>query len=160
MLRLILTLALSALLAPTTWADAQTEKTRAWTQTYFERLAAADPSIKDLWADDVVLFVNNDGPWGGHYRSKKALEQYYRDMASMFDMEKPLDIELQQTVVDGTRSSIRFSVKGTHKLGPYENVYMQVYTWNEQGKMTRLENFYGWGPFAEFHKQAIEAQKK
>ena len=33
---------------------------------------AADPSIKELWAEDIVLSGINEGPWGGHYRSKSA----------------------------------------------------------------------------------------
>jgi len=133
----------------------RTEHTRLWTGRYFESLSAVDDSVSDCWADDVSLFVNNHGPWGGHYGSKASVTQYYRDMASMFDMEKGLTFELEQTVVEGNHSSSRFRVQGQHKLGAYDNHYMQVYTWNEDGKLTRIENFYGWGPFAEFHRQAL-----
>ena len=132
----------------------QTEQTRALTEQYFERLSAADESVSEFWDEEVVLFVNNNGPWGGHYRSKASLTQYYRDMASMFDMDKGLQFELLQTVVEGNHSAIRFRVQGQHVRGAYDNHYMQVYTWNEDGKLTRIENFYGWGPFAEFHRQA------
>ncbi|MYF10600.1 MAG: nuclear transport factor 2 family protein [Gammaproteobacteria bacterium] len=149
-------MAVSAFWVAVATAEAsQTEQTRAWTQQYFERLSAADASVSDFWADDIVLFVNNHGPWGGHYGSKASVTQYYRDMASMFDLEKGLTFELLQTVVEGNHSSIRFRVQGQHKSGAYDNHYMQVYTWNEDGKLSRIENFYGWGPFAEFHRQAL-----
>ncbi|MCY4342017.1 MAG: nuclear transport factor 2 family protein [Gammaproteobacteria bacterium] len=149
-------LLLSATWAASAAADAsQTRQTRAWTEQYFERMSAADASIADFWADDVVLFVNNHGPWGGHYGSKASVTQYYRDMASMFDVEKGLAFELLQTVVEGRHSSIRFRVQGQHKSGAYDNHYMQVYAWNDDGKLTRIENFYGWGPFADFHRQAL-----
>lgn len=155
----------SATLLSATWVAAamaeasQTERTRTWTQQYFERLSAADASVADFWADDIFLFVNNHGPWGGHFGSKDSVAQYYRDMASMFDMEKGLTCELLQTVVEGNHSSIRFRVQGLHKSGAYDNHYMQVYTWTEDGKLSRIENFYGWGPFAEFHRQALAKEQ-
>ena len=153
---------LAFLLLPAFWIstaasdESRTEQTRALTKQYFERLSSADESVSELWADDIVLFVNNDGPWGGHYRSKASVTQYYRDMASMFDVDKGLKFELLQTVVDGNHSSLRFRVQGHHVRGAYDNHYMQVYTWNEDGKLSRIENFYGWGPFVEFHRQATE----
>ena len=151
---------IALLLLPVFWMStansevSQTEQTRALTMQYFERLSSADESVSEFWADDIVLFVNNDGPWGGHYRSKASVTQYYRDMASMFDLDQGIEVELLQTVVDGNHSSIRFRVQGHHVRGAYDNHYMQVYTWNEDGKLSRIENFYGWGPFVEFQRQA------
>ena len=139
--------------------ESRTEHTRALTHEYFKRMSALDESAAEFWADNIVLFVSNDGPWGGHYGGKANVTQYYRDMAGMFDLEKDLEFELQQTVVDGNHSSIRFRVQGQHVLGPYDNVYMQVYTWNEEGKLTNIDNFYGWGPFLEFHRRATAEEK-
>ncbi|MDE0511906.1 MAG: nuclear transport factor 2 family protein [Gammaproteobacteria bacterium] len=153
------------LLLTLSWAAAaiaegrDTERTRTLTKQYIERLSNADDAISEFWANDIVLFVHNHGPWGGDYRGKKSVSQYYREMCNMFELEKGVKFELLQTVVDGNHSSIRFRVQAQHILGPYDNHYMQVYTWNEDGKLSRIENFYGWEPFLEFQRQATGQPK-
>ncbi|MDE2930677.1 MAG: nuclear transport factor 2 family protein [Chloroflexota bacterium] len=134
----------------------QTEKTRALTLAYFERLSNADRSVADFWDKRTVLFVNNDGPWGGYYRGTANIAQYYRDMADMFDMDNGIRFELLQTAVEGNHSILHFRVQGQHIAGEYDNHYIQVYYWGDDGKLSKIENFYGWAPFLHLQRQAAE----
>ncbi|MDE2930660.1 MAG: nuclear transport factor 2 family protein [Chloroflexota bacterium] len=137
-----------------------TERTRTLTHQYYEHLSEINPAISEFWADKILLFVNNDGPWGGDFKSRQSVTQYYREMAAMFDLEEGVEFELLQTVVDGAMAAIRFRVKAQHVRGSYENHYMHVLTWNDDGKITRIENFYGWEPFLALQRQAVQQREK
>ena len=135
--------------------DATTSESRRLMNTYLAHVQAGDKRILDYWADDALLFVNNYGPWGGHFKGRTSIAQYYHDMAGMFDLSSGFEFVPLSTVVDGEHAAIYFRIKAQHRLGPYENYYMQVYAW-QKGKIVRMENFYGWGPFMEYQRRALE----
>ena len=51
--------------------------------------------------DGVLLFVNNNGPPGGHFKGRTSLAQYYYDLEGMFELSSGFEFVPLSTVVDG-----------------------------------------------------------
>ncbi len=93
-------------------------------ESYFDKIAKADPTLPDLLADDVVWWVPPGSDMAGTYRGKPAVLEMMGKGVGLYSQSEPLRITVEKIVAEGDDVCVQFVLEATTAKGrPYRNHY-------------------------------------
>lgn len=112
------------------------EQMRAAVEAYLNGLVNKDAAgLTDLFADDAVF----EDPYGSEPKVGREAIRGHFDGAAQFDMTT----ELQQLRIAGDAAAAFFTVRMTVGDQEYSSAPIDVFTFNDEGKITNMRAYWG-----------------
>lgn len=100
------------------------DASRAVVQRYFERMAAGDPAVTELLADDVSWWVPPSSPLAGLHEGREAVLALMGQGVALYDPATPMRFEVQRTIAEGEWVAVELVLRARTARGEdYANVY-------------------------------------
>ena len=103
---------------------------------YFERVAAGDPDVASLFAEDAVWLTPQSSPMatasGRRHEGKQAVLTLMSGGVGLYDAEAPMEIEREAMAATGDHVFVEMTMNArTGKGQPYTNHYVFVFRMRE-----------------------------
>ena len=96
---------------------------------YFDRVGSGDPSVADLFSDDVVWRTPQSSPMAGPYIGKAAVLELMSGGVGLYDPSVPMKLRRDAIAANGEQVFVEMTITARTGQGePYENHYVFVFT--------------------------------
>ena len=100
---------------------------------YFDRVGSGDPSVADLFSDDVVWRTPQSSPMAGPYIGKAAVLELMSGGVGLYDPSVPMELRRDAIAANGEQVFVEMTITARTGQGePYENHYVFVFTIRDQ----------------------------
>lgn len=95
---------------------------------YFERVAAGDPEVASLFAEDAVWVTPQSSPMGRRHEGKQAVLTLMSGGVGLYDVETPMEIRREAIAATGDHVFVEMTLTARTGQGqPYTNHYVFVF---------------------------------
>ena len=114
---------------------------KAIVREYFEKMAAGDPSVPDLLADDVCWWVPPASELGGVYEGRDAVLELMAGGTGLYDPSTPLVVQIEQMVAEDDWVCVQAVIEARTARGEdYRNHYHFAFQLSE-GKLVQVREY-------------------
>lgn len=99
---------------------------------YFARMQSGDPSIGELFCDDIVWLAPQSSPVGRRHEGKTAVLTLMGTGTDLYDLTQPMDVHLEAAAAEGDRVFVELTLSATTQSGEaYTNHYVFVFRFRD-----------------------------
>ena len=109
-------------------SDEIREANRALVERYFSCVAAGDPGVGELFAEDAVWLAPQSTPMGRRHEGKGAVLTLMGGGMDLYSAEHPFEIHREAMAAEGDRVFVELTIETRTAQGePYRNHYVFVF---------------------------------
>jgi ketosteroid isomerase-like protein len=117
------------------------EENKRTIERYFATMASGDPTVAQLFTEDVTWWVPESSPLGGTHAGRDKVLALMANGVHLYDASTPMQVDLREMVAEGDSVCVQLVMRArTAKGEDYENHYHFAFRLRE-GRISSVREY-------------------